>query len=79
MLHVEQRFPSSFYAPHRWDTDDGCMPFRICWAYFSALQAGLALDAITLAQGIGLAFSGEEGREHLDATVRRAFPPDVEG
>ena len=76
MLHVEQRFPTSFYAPQRWGTADGCMPFQVCAQYFRAMHAGLALDALTTARGIGLAFGDPDSphRPHEDA-IAQAFPP----
>lgn len=74
MLHVEQRWPGSFYAPLRWGTADGCMPFAVCWMYFRAMRAGLALDALTTARGIGLAF-GDPGaaRKPMDTAIDEAF------
>ena len=75
MLHVEQRYPNSFYAPGRWTTADGCMPFRVCWAYFSAIRSGSALDALNTARGIGLAFADKkDGRDAAADALAEAFP-----
>lgn len=74
MLHVERAFPGSFYAPRRWGTADGCMPFAVCWCYFRAMRAGLALDALTTARGIGLAFaSSDSPRNPTDAAIAEVF------
>lgn len=71
---MERAFPGAFYAPLRWGTPDGCMPFRVCWAYFHALDMGRALEALDTARGIGLAFGGEDGRSAIDDVARTAFP-----
>lgn len=77
LLHCELRFGAQFiYAPGRWDTEDGCVPVRVVWAYFAALTMGHALDALTTARGIGLAFGSEEAGERArTAAVDEAYPP----
>jgi hypothetical protein len=75
MLHVEHRFPHIFYAPGRWGTADGCMPFRLCLAYFEFMHATLALDALQTARGIGIAFGDPDGPHNAGAdAIADAFP-----
>jgi hypothetical protein len=75
MLHVEHRFPHAFYAPGRWDTADGYIPFRLCWIYFDFLRATLALDALQTARGIGIAFADPDApRSAGEDAIRDAFP-----
>jgi hypothetical protein len=50
------------------------VPVRIAWAYFMATHALRARAAIDTAQGIGLAFSGEDGAEARRAIHTDAFP-----
>lgn len=60
MLHVERLFPHAYYAPTRWNTVDGYIPFQVCWAYFNFTHAIAATDALATARGIGLAFAGPD-------------------
>ncbi len=79
MFHVEQRFPHAFFAPGRWETADGYMPFGLVWAYFGAMRAGLALDALTMARAIGIALADTKGGEHpADVAIAEAFPRERE-
>jgi hypothetical protein len=77
LFHCEDRLGGSWvHAPGRWATSDGCVPARIVWAYFSALSMGRAVDAITTARGIGLAFGGgDEGARARSAIFDEAYPP----
>jgi hypothetical protein len=78
LFHVEDRLGGSWvHAPGRWDTSDGCAPVRIVWAYFSALSMGRAVDAITTARGIGLAFGSAdaEGARARSEIFDEAYPP----
>ena len=75
MLHVEARFPAAFYAPARWGTADGCMPFKVCLCYFEFLHALTALDASGTARAIGVAFGGsDDGASAGEALFADAFP-----
>ena len=76
LLHCELRLGAQFiYAPGRWDTADGCVPVRVVWAYFAALTMGQALDALTTARGIGLAFGSEDaGAKARLAAFDDAYP-----
>lgn len=87
LLHCEQRFGGAWvYAPGRWrdgmgdaGTLDGCVPVRVVWAYFAAIQMGRAVDVIDTARGIGLAFGGKEESDATRVrteTFNEAFPPE---
>ncbi|MEA3245260.1 MAG: hypothetical protein U9Q74_03790 [Gemmatimonadota bacterium] len=50
------------------------MPFAVCWMYFRAMRAGLALDALATARGIGLAFADPDSpRKPADVAIAEAF------
>lgn len=76
LLHLELRLGASWYhAPGRWDTSDGCVPIRVVWAWFAALDMARALDALDTSHGIGLAFGADEvGRRARMETFDAAFP-----
>jgi hypothetical protein len=77
MLHVEHHFPSSFYCPSRWDTADGCMPYKLVWVFFAAKQGQLGLDALAVMRGIGMAFAEPDAaREGINAALKAAFPTE---
>ncbi len=80
-IQCEQHFgPAWVYAPLRWGTSDGCVPFTVVWAYFAALAMGRARVSIDTARGIGLAFGSEDaGKRAFTAAVDEAFPEAVEG
>jgi len=51
------------------------MPYKVCWVFFHFLQAGLALDALTTARGIGLAFADQEsGGDAVGDAFTQAYP-----
>lgn len=80
-IHCEQHFgPGWVYAPRRWQTTDGCVPHRIVWAYFSALEMGRARTAQDTARGIGLALGSDDaGQRAWAAAYDDAFPlPDLD-
>jgi hypothetical protein len=62
------------YAPGRWDTDDGCVPVRLVWAYFAFIDAARAVDVIDTARGIGLVFGGDKNANAADKINVDAFP-----
>lgn len=64
-----------YYAPGRWPTDDGFVPYRLLWIYWRAMQSTHAIDALSTARGIGLALGdGEAGAEARRRTLRDAYP-----
>jgi hypothetical protein len=80
MLHVEHHFPSSFYCPSRWNTVDGCMPYKLVWVFFAAQQGQLGLDALAVMRGIGMAFAEPDAaREGINAALKAAFPTERRG
>lgn len=73
---MERHFPGVYYAPGRWETSDGYIPFPVFDRYVAALFPALALERMNLTQGIGLAFGGKDGEERWLATVREAYPEE---
>ncbi len=75
LLHCEQQLGAAWvYAPGRWGTSDGCVPFRVVWCYFHALDMRRAVTALDTAHGIGLALGGENAQRSFDAASDQAFP-----
>lgn len=78
LFHCEEILTAAWtHAPGRWDTSDGCVPVRVVWATFRALEMARARRALDLARGIGLALGGgEEGAaaHRLAVAFDEAFP-----
>lgn len=53
-----------YYAPARWPTRDGVIPWSLLFAYHTAMWRVMALerlqDARAIAHGIALAFDGQK-------------------
>jgi hypothetical protein len=65
-----------YYAPGRWPTADGIVPYRIVWPTFAAMQGLKTMDALATAHGIGLAFAGEDqSRRLFERAIDEAYPP----
>lgn len=63
-----------YYAPRRWPTADGFVPFRLMWVYWRARRSADALAALATARGISLAFGdGETGERAARATALEAL------
>lgn len=84
-LHCQAWLGASWvYAPGRWGaksalgaegTLDGCVPARVVWAHFSALEMFRSTTALDTARGIGLAFRSEEtGRAAILSALDDAYP-----
>lgn len=75
IVQCERAYGASwYYAPHRWPTSDGFVPYKLVWIYWRALQANDAAHALSTARGIGLAFGdGEPAERHRSAAIRQAF------
>lgn len=76
-VQCEQIYGAAWaYAPHRWKTDDGFVPFPVCWIYWRALDMRAALDALATARAIGIAFGdGEAAVKARRAVLDDALPP----
>lgn len=55
----------------RWGTADGCVPFKVIWVYFRAIEIFRARTALDLQRGINLAFSDGPA---LQTAHEDAFP-----
>lgn len=75
--HCEQQLGAAWvYAPGRWRTSDGCVPFPVVWAYFGTLRMGHAVASMDTARAIGLAFGGDGGQRAWATVLDEAFPDD---
>lgn len=74
LVHVTAAFPGLVYAPKRWATHDGVIPYRVLWAYAKGLSVTRAAERVELAHGISLAMSGEAAQEIADRTLEEAYP-----
>ena len=53
-VHVHHHYPGLYYAPGRWPTRDGCIPYHLLLVYWSAMWSGYALERLHLAKAIAL-------------------------
>jgi len=69
ILHVQQRFPGTYYAPRRWRTRDGCMPYHVLLAYWHSMWSGYAMERLHLARAVALSRGNSEDwqREQIAA------------
>jgi hypothetical protein len=74
LLHLTAAFPGLVYAPKRWATHDGVIPYRLLWAYARALPVARAAEKLGLAEGISLALAGEGGADAAQRTLEEAYP-----
>jgi len=73
-LHLTATFPGLVYAPKRWATHDGVIPYRVLWAYARGLSVARAGARLGLAEGISLAMSGEHGDHAARQALEEAYP-----
>lgn len=76
VVQCEQRYGAGwYYAPGRWPTDDGFVPFALVAHYWRAIGAEHALDALNTARGIALAFAdGDQSEIARKRAVEQAYP-----
>lgn len=67
-------YPQLVYAPRRWRTHDGVIPYRVLLAYASGLEAVKAGDRLSMAQAIGLALGGEQAGDMAQRELEAAYP-----
>lgn len=74
--HVEAKWPHVYFNPHRWSTVDGFVPWRFFLLYAAALYPLWAMERMTMASAIGLAFApaDESGRRTRREAAAEAYP-----
>ncbi len=71
IVQVQQRYPGLYYAPQRWQTRDGCVPYHILLAYWATMWSGLALERVNLGRALHAALDTNPQRREADH--REAF------
>jgi hypothetical protein len=73
-VHAEATWPGLVYAPQRWKTRDGVIPYRVFCAYLKGLSAVTAKSRLEMAGAIGLAMAGENAEHAMQSDLEEAFP-----
>ena len=76
-MQCEQIYGAGWaYNPRRWNTDDGFVPFKVCWVYWAALDMRSALDTLATVRAIGIALSdGDAAVRAQKGVLDAALPP----
>lgn len=61
-----------YFAPQRWATTDGFAPYAVVLHAYAATHAERALDRLTVARAVSLAFAKEDERQRAWQQDRRA-------
>lgn len=77
----QREFPGVFFAPARWPTSDGVVPWDEFVVGARVLWSLRAIDRLNTARSIGVAFSGDtpEGTRIRAAEAAEAFPDGKQG
>jgi hypothetical protein len=74
LAQVQHFFPGSWYAPQRWPTADGCMPYQLVWAYARMVPSLRAMRRLDGVQAILVGRGGPEAARMAEEDELEIYP-----
>lgn len=81
MCHFARAYPGWYLDRRRWRTRDGVIPWKTFEIMYQGIWATMALDRLSMAKAIGLAFAdtkNAQGREVMQKELGEAYPKPPE-